>query len=108
MRAYYGRNATHCRFDALTLEMLRQRGKAPTLGGKAAKCRLLVPVGKELTERLLSADDPHEEAVRSVAAELNECYNCLTTCDRAHLEASTRRLCGLGEPSDKQAMAMQA
>ncbi len=95
MQQFYRRERTHSRFDALTLEMLCQRGKSPKLRGKAAECRLLVPFAKELSERFLSRHDPHEEAVRSVAAELNECYTCLTNFNKEHLAASSRRFAAL-------------
>ena len=74
---YYTENPCDCRYDHMTLKMLRKAAHTPLeLRGRAAEVRGLVPFAHLVAQQLMSDLDPVEATVKKRAGHLLACYNC--------------------------------
>lgn len=81
LQEFYRTSGAEDKLQNLTLGMLRKEGprKSPKLRCGAAQLRALIPWVSDLCGRLLSADDPVEEAIRAAAGHLQQCYAALSS-----------------------------
>ena len=86
MQSHYKRQQTESRLQQLRPSMLKGKNH-PKLRSKAGECRGLVPFGLEVAEGVLG-DGPEENAAKTAARLLCECYNNLSreTFDRENLQ----------------------
>ncbi len=78
MKDHYKRLGTPNKINALTQEMIKQKGKAPKLRAKGAETRHLVPFGLEIATALHAAEESaHTLTVLKCISALFDFYMCL-------------------------------
>ena len=85
IKAYYAANGVEDRLKELEPKSFKPKKKSrpPRLKGSAATTRALVRFGDQIARQLLSDDDPVEQAIKTAAHHLLNCYNSLHQANEA-------------------------
>ncbi len=96
LQAWYGSNPVDTRYRQLTPTMIKQPNKPPSMAGKAAMLRGVVPFAAQLCEELLDPSDLMEDTVLAFARELHALYRGIAgDFDPAVMATASRRLATL-------------
>ena len=79
VQQYYDWNSIEDRLQNLVPTMLSKPGQPPKLRSSAAQCRALVPFAAELAAAHCEDGVPLEQAMKTAAQELHQCYMALSS-----------------------------